>query len=115
MILAINSQDVLILTGMLAAVVLGVFGVARAKLVFVKVGLPLAVVAVCLGLAYFGWKPLFGGSHSPGTYFGTAMLFIGLIGSAALGAVEESHRRITSAAEPGRGFPVIPASRDPSA
>ena len=115
MMLAISSQDVFILTGMLAAVVLGLFGVARAKLVFVKLGLPLGVVAICLGLAYFGWKPLFGGSHAPGTYFGTAMLFIGLIGSAALGAVEESHRRITSAADPGRGFPVIPSPREPSA
>ena len=114
MILAVNLQDVFIIAGTLAAAVLGILGAVCARLVFVKAGLLLAALAIGLGLAYVGWKPLFGGSHPPDTYFGATMLLVGLLGSAMLGAVEESHRRMTRAADPGRGFPVIASPPKPS-
>jgi hypothetical protein len=115
MILAVNAQDLFIIAGTLAAAALGILGAVGARLMFVKAGLLLAAVAIGLGLFNFGWKPLFGGSHPPDTYFGATMLLVGLLGAMALGAVEESHRRMTSAADPGRAFPVIASPRDPSA
>lgn len=77
MVLAVNSQDLFILAAMFAAAAMGVTGAWRAKLVFIKAGA--LAPAVCLGFAYFGWKPLFGGSHPPATYFGATMLFVGLM------------------------------------
>jgi len=108
-ILAVNSQDVFILAAMLTAGALAILGAWRAKLLFVKVGALLSAVMVCLGLAYFGWSPLFGGTHPPGTYFGATMLFLGLINSVIVGTIEESYRRTTGAgAAERRGFTVVP-------
>ena len=105
---AVVSQDFLIVAGMLTAGALGALGAWRAKLVFVKAGALLSALMVCLGLAYFGLLPLLGGSHPPGTYFGSTMLFLGLMGGAIVGAVEEGYRRVTSGGTDERhGFPVI--------
>ncbi len=84
----------------------GALGAWRARLVFVKAGALLSAAMVCLGLAYFGLLPLFGGSHPPGTYFGATMLFVGITAAAILGAVEKGYRRATSAPkDEGRRFP----------
>jgi hypothetical protein len=111
MMLAVTGQDLFIIGGMLATAALGIFGAWRCELIFAKVGALASTLAVCLGLAYFGWKPLFGGSHPSETYFGATMLFVGFLGFAILGAVEESYRRITGTADVARDFPVVPPRR----
>src|SRR5688500_18163238 len=115
MTLAVTGQDVMILGGMFAAATLVLLAATRCRLLLIRVGAVLAAAADCLGLVYFGWRPLFGGHHPPDTYFGTTMLFMGLLAGAILGAVEEGYRRVTRPPEAGRGFPVMPPRSDRSA
>lgn len=114
MILAFPS-DLLLVSVQFTAVAMGILGAWLAKLIFAKAGAVVSAAAVCLGLAYFGWRPLFGGDHPPSTFFGATMLFAGLVGLALVGAIEESHRRMTTTADPRSGFPVLPSRPKESA
>ena len=102
--LAVFSQDYIILSGMGVAISASLALAIFSRLLAVRLGSLVAAVTVCVGLAYFGWKPLFGGSHDPGIYFGCIMLFLGTLALLLLAAVEQSSRH------PARshGFPVEP-------
>jgi len=107
------SSDGIIFGGMFCAVLAGVAGVLKARLVFVRVGLVLCVVVVCLGLASFGWKPLFGGTQTMESYFGATMISIGLLCAAIFGAIEEFFRPFTDGdGDQRRGFAVVQPQKD---
>jgi hypothetical protein len=57
--------DVIIVGGMLLTVAVDVFACARLRLVVPKFGFVVSAVAMCIGLANFGWRLLFGGVHTP--------------------------------------------------
>src|SRR5687767_1570430 len=101
------KRDAIIITGMLLSVVGVLFACVRSRLVFTRIGFVISAVAVCVGLAYFGWLPLFGGNHSPATFFGAVILCIGLLGFCLFGAIEEIWRRLIVTPEAGHGFPVM--------
>ena len=105
------KRDAIIITGMVVAVAGALFMVVRGRLIFTRIGFLISGVAICVGLAYFGWSPLFGGSHSPDTFFGSVILCVGLLGFCLFGAIEEIWRRLTAEPDARRGFPVVPSQR----
>jgi hypothetical protein len=107
------KRDAMITIGMLLTVAGTLFACFRFRLVFTRIGFVISAVAVCVGLAYFGWLPLFGGSYSPDTFFGSVILYLGLLGLCLFATIEEVWLRLTVAPEAGRGFPVVQPDRRP--
>jgi hypothetical protein len=101
------NRDGVIISGMLLVVIAATFACFRSRLVFTKLGFLVSAAMVCLGLAYFGWLPLFGGTHPPETLFGCLVLCLGLFGFCLFGAIEEIWRRVIGTPDGTRGFPVI--------
>jgi hypothetical protein len=104
-----------IFIGMLLAIVAALFfGLRsrllfmRSRLLFTRLGFGLSALIVCVGLAYFGWQPLFGGSHPIDTWGGFVALCLGLFGFCLFGALEEIGRQLAAAPDPRPGFPVVP-------
>ena len=86
-------RDFIIITSMLVAAGTGIAGVVIAKLLFARIGFVFATVCMCVGLAYFGWLPLFGGSHDPGTYYGSVMLLGGMTAFILFAALDQMARQ----------------------
>jgi len=103
--LAIGDRDVLIISGMFLGIGYAIYQAFRCWLFAVKCGVLVSCVAICLGLAYFGWIPLFGGSHDVSTYFGSIMLFLGILFTILFIAIDQATRKPQE--ENPRGFPVI--------
>ena len=70
----IMDRDGIIILGMLVSVVAGIFGACQNRQLYFKVASCFLAAGMCLGLAYFGWRPFFGGQHGKATYFGCFML-----------------------------------------
>jgi hypothetical protein len=107
-------RDAIIITCMLLTVIAALFACVRARLIFPRIGFVISAIAVCVRLTYFGWLPLFGGSHPPDTFFGSVILCIGLLGFCLFGAIEEIWRRLTVTPKPGHGFPVVQSHPRPN-
>jgi len=108
------KSDVIIIGGMLLAIAGGVLACVRSRLLFPKIGFIFSAVAVCVGLANFGWRPLFGGIHTPDVYFGCVTCGLGMLGFCLFGAIEEVWRRFLAAPDERPGFPVVSsASKEP--
>lgn len=71
--------DVIVMTGMLAALGLGVWGAMKNAGRYYRLASLLTMLPICVGLANFGWRPWFGGSHGPDVYFGCSTLTFGLL------------------------------------
>lgn len=83
------STDVVCLFGFFLTIVLAIalcFWVSRWPL---RIACVLSAGAVCVGLSYFGWAPFWGGNHDVGTYFGTIMLWLGLMGFTITATMEQ--------------------------
>jgi hypothetical protein len=109
MILAMVSRDIIILGGMLGASIAGVMLAIMGRVLMARIGAMISIVPICLGLANFGWLPLFGGTHDPSTYFGCEMLFGGILSMVVFWAIDQRHPKKSA-----RGFPVDPVA-DPFA
>jgi hypothetical protein len=108
--LAITGYDIFIVGMMTVVILAGLLAIARATLYAVKAGAALSAACICVGFAYFGWYPLFGGQYGFDVYFGCALLFLGLLAAALLAAVEETYRRLTGHArsrDRRAAFPVV--------
>jgi hypothetical protein len=101
------KSDVIIIGGMLLAIAGGVLACVRSRLVAPRIGFLLSAVVVCVGLANFGWRPLFGGGHTPDVYFGCVLCCLGLLGFCLFAAIEEVWRRFLAGPDDRPGFPVI--------
>jgi hypothetical protein len=77
--LAIATGDVIVGLLMLICLGGGAYGATRGMVVYARAGSALSSVAACLGVAYFGYRPFFGGSHTPGTYFGSTVLVVAIL------------------------------------
>ena len=61
-------------------ILLGIYGANKNEKIPFKIGSIISSLAICDGLAYFGWEPYFGGTnHSPSVYFGCIMLTFGIL------------------------------------
>ena len=92
-------RDAIIFTGMLLILAVVLYASFRCRLIFARIGFVISAAAICIGLAYFGWQPLSGGSHSVDTYFGSVILCLGLLGFCLFGAIEEIWRRLIARPE----------------
>jgi hypothetical protein len=105
MTIAFSHSDRVIFTGMFITIVFSIYQALYACwLSAAKGGVLLSAVAICLGLAYFGWQPLFGGSHSISTYFGSVILFVGGLSMLLFITIDQSYRHKIDNTP---GFPVI--------
>lgn len=78
--LAWASGDTVVLLLMLVFLGVGVCGGTRKINLYARVGSVLSSLSACLGVAYFGYRPFFGGTrHGPGTYFGSTVLVIAIL------------------------------------
>jgi len=71
-------RDLIVIIGGCVALAFGIVGALRNEGTTAKAGALVAAGVAGLGMAYFGWRPFFGGSHEPGTYFGCIMLVFGI-------------------------------------
>jgi len=55
-------SDVVVLAGMAVAMAAGIYDVRRGCNPFCRAGSAFSAVAPCVGLAYFGYGPFFGGT-----------------------------------------------------
>jgi len=110
-----GGRDLFILAGMATTIIGTLAGCVVARIYFVKAGLILAGVSICVGLANFGWEPLFGGKQFADTYFGCTMLALGLLSACLLAGLEELLRRLSPVQTQHRGFPVIAVTPDKAA
>lgn len=108
-------RDLILLLGIIGTIVGTIAACLKVRLYFAKGGMLVSGVAVFLGLANFGWMPLLGGTQYPDTYFGCTMLFMGLLGAALLGGVDEAFQRMEPAPLGERGFPVMIGEQEPRA
>lgn len=106
-------RDLIVILGGCSAVALGVFGALRNRTIVGRAGSLFAAFVMCVGFAYFGWRPYFGGTnHTTGTYFGCLMLTFGIY--AWLRFYRDSAERTSettadaSEARPGRAEPQSP-------
>ena len=73
-------RDLAIILFMGIFIFLGIYGANKNEKTPFKIGSIISSLAICDGLAYFGWKPYFGGTnHSLSVYFGCIMLTFGLL------------------------------------
>ena len=73
-------SDIIILAGMAVAIGCGVYGVKRATGIFFKIGSVFSALTACVGLAYFGYRPFFGGTqHDVSNYFGCVTLIVSIL------------------------------------
>jgi len=105
LILAITTRDLMIFAGMGVAITTSVVLAIVSRLLAVRIGSLAAAVAICVGLAHSGWRPLLGGAQYLDTYFGCVMLFIGVLAMLLFAAVEQVARREVRTP----GFPVEPS------
>ncbi len=63
MAVAIFSSDTIVLGGMVVAIAAGIHGLKRGHNRFCRAGSVFSAVSACVGLAYFGYRPFFGGTH----------------------------------------------------
>ena len=95
-------RDLIILAGMGTAIAMGVISACLCRFWLLRLGSLLSAATICVGMGYFGWLPLLGGSHGAGEYFGCVMLFVGMLFMtlfAALGQMNKAEKR-------SQGFPV---------
>jgi hypothetical protein len=107
MLLAVVTQDFMILSGMSLALAAGIWIACTTPLILVRVGALLSVGPIGLGLANFGWKPFLGGRQFPDTYFGCTMLCVGILFMALFGSLEAVRRHLALPKAQPRGFPVL--------
>ena len=68
-------RDLAIILFMGIFIFLGIYGANKNEKTPFKIGSIISSLAICDALAYFGWKPYFGGTnHSLSVYFGCIML-----------------------------------------
>jgi hypothetical protein len=73
-------SDAIILVGMAVAIALGGYGIKRVSGIFFKAGSAFSAFTACVGLAYFGYAPFFGGTdHDVSTFFGSILLILGVL------------------------------------
>lgn len=70
-------NDTMVLVGIAVALGLGIWGAITNTTIYFRIGSATTSLAACVGCAYLGWKPFFGGTHDAGTYFGCIMLTSG--------------------------------------
>lgn len=73
-------NDLVALAGIATFLLLGFWGALATRITVFRIGSVATSLAACVGCAYAGWKPFFGGSHEIGIYFGCLMLTFGSVG-----------------------------------
>jgi len=77
---SLTMSDTIVLGGMAVAIVAGIYGAKRGHNPFCRAGSAFSALAACVGLAYFGYRPFFGGTHHDiGTYFGCITLIVSVV------------------------------------
>ena len=72
--------DLIIFSCILSAIGLGLWGAFTNAGIYYRIASLVATLPICLGLAYFGWRPYsFRGIADEGTHFGCLMLTFGLL------------------------------------
>ncbi|MEI6235915.1 MAG: hypothetical protein WCT04_22900 [Planctomycetota bacterium] len=69
----------------------GIEGALNNKGCAARIGSIFSAFAVCVGHAYFGMSPYFGGSHPDATYFGCIMVTFGTIAWLLFRMMSELH------------------------
>ena len=77
--LAIATGDIIVGLLMLICLGAGAYGATRKMVIYARVGSALSSIAACLGVAYFGYRPFFGGVHTASTYFGSTVLVVAIV------------------------------------
>jgi len=59
------NHDVLIFSGMVSAIGLGLWGACTNAGIYYRIASLAAALPMCVGLAYFGWRPYFAALKTP--------------------------------------------------